>query len=63
MCKNKNLYIVYAHYRSIIRGRLKSFEPQHEDGITRQNHSGNTIAHALRDTCRNYSHFGSSVVV
>jgi len=42
---------------------LKSFEPQHEDGITRQNHSGITIAHALKNICENCSHFGRSVVV
>ena len=24
--------------RPVYEGRLKSFEPQHEDGVTRQNH-------------------------
>ncbi|XP_018309484.1 putative uncharacterized protein FLJ37770 [Mycetomoellerius zeteki] len=27
---------------SIYEGRLKSFEPHHEDGVTRQSHFGNT---------------------
>ena len=42
-------------------GRLKSFEPQHENGITRQNHSSTTIVHALK-ACENCSHSGCSVV-
>jgi len=38
------IYIIY-----IYEDRLKSFELQHEDGITCQNHSG-TIVHVLQDT-------------
>ena len=30
---------------------MKSFELQHEDGTTRQNHFGITIVHVLQDTC------------
>jgi len=41
---------------------LKSFEPQHEDDITRRSHFGTTIVHALKD-CKNCNHFGRSVVV
>ena len=44
-------------------GHLKSFEPQHENGITRQNHSGTTIVHALKDTCENCSHLERLVVI
>lgn len=28
---------------------MKYFEPQHEDGVTRQNHSSTTIVYALKD--------------
>jgi len=31
----------------IYENRLKSFEPQYEHGITRQNYSGTTIVHVL----------------
>ena len=42
---------------------MKNFEPQHEDGITRQNHSGTTIVHVLQDIYENCSRFERSVVV
>jgi len=30
------------------KGHLKNFEPQHEDSVIRQNHSGTTIVHFAR---------------
>jgi len=42
---------------------LKSFEPEHEDNITRQNHSNTTIVHALKDTCENCNHCRCLVIV
>jgi len=42
--------------------RLKNFEPQHKNNISRQNHLDTTIVHALKDTCENCSHFRCSAV-
>lgn len=45
------------------KGSLNSFQPQHEDGITRQQILRNMFAHALKDTHQNFNNFGRAVVV
>lgn len=41
---------------------LKCFEEQPEDDVTRPDHSGTTIVYTLKDTCKNFNHFGHSVI-
>ena len=54
-----NIFANSLLFKSITyEDRLKCFEPQHEDDITCQTHSGTTIIYILQNTCENYSHFG-----
>ncbi|KYN21740.1 hypothetical protein ALC57_05882, partial [Trachymyrmex cornetzi] len=43
--------------RDDYEGRLKSFEPHHEDGVTRQSHSGIIIVILTKDICDSCGHF------
>ncbi|KYN27980.1 hypothetical protein ALC57_02616 [Trachymyrmex cornetzi] len=64
--KHKETDSVLANYpekKSTYEGRLKSFEPYHEDGVTRQSHSGIIIVILTKDICDNCDNFGSSVLV
>ena len=55
--------IVLRYITEIYEGRLKSFEPHHEDGATRQSHSGIIIVILTKDICDNCGQFGRLVLV
>lgn len=45
-------------YENIYKGCLKTFRPQYEDSIIRQQTLGNDFVHALKGTYHSFSHFG-----